>query len=113
MENYPNYLEYLHKNGGWFKMWAEDCKPCFVGYASEVSPSILSEFAHIFVTPLVFSYMTKELYVNTKFLYEEEKEFLGKPSIEDINLIKDKLNKKRKNFNVKTKEILVRKKLLK
>lgn len=107
MGNHSNYLEYLYKNGGWFKVLTRDYNPLIVGYVSKVSLCAPRSFGYSFISPVVFSYSTKGLYPNVECIYDEAKNILGKPSIEDIELIKSELNKRCRKFNVKTKKMLL------
>jgi hypothetical protein len=106
MENHPNYLEYLCKNGGWFKVRTNIYEPLLLGYVSKVSIGSIGTFGHVFDCPLLFSYPLNQLYVDTNCAFLEKTNLLEKPTIEDIELIKSKLNKEHKKFNIKTKKTL-------
>lgn len=106
MGNYSNYLEYLHKNGGWFKVCINNYEPLLLGYVSKVSIGGIGTFGHVFDCPLLFSYPLNQLYVYTNCAFLEKTNLLKKPSIEDIELIKSKLNKDHKVFNVKLNRVL-------
>ena len=106
MENYPNYLEYLYKNGGWFKVCINNYEPLLLGYVSKVSIGSIGTFGHVFHCPLLFSYPLNKLYVDTNCAFLEKTNLLEKPTIEDIELIKSKLNKDHKIFNVKLNRVL-------
>ena len=106
MENCPNYLEYLRINGGWFKVCINNYEPLLLGYISKVSIGSIGTFGHVFDCSLLFSYPLNQLYVDTNCAFLEKTNLLKKPTIEDIELIKSKLNKDHKIFNVKLNRVL-------
>lgn len=103
------YLKFLSINGGWFKICIDvgnsNFKPYLIGFVKRVKIDAYYKGWHQFLCPFFYNFHSNKFFTMDYCGYESKLNILTKPSIEDIEFLKNKLKEKNYIFNIKNKKI--------